>query len=92
MLNIKIPGFILKLLRRNRGKPVATKMGGTVCDHCRILIGPSSDTEYYNIASGEYCSLGCYTSSLLGKVSQNEIKYTKKQYKKAAKKAAKRKR
>jgi hypothetical protein len=54
MWNIKIPGFILKFLGRD--KPVE-KMGGTVCDQCRVL---TQYKEYYRIASHDFCSLTCY--------------------------------
>lgn len=55
MWNIKIPGFILKLF--GKGEPVAVKMGGTVCDHCRVL---TQYKEYYRISSHDFCSLSCF--------------------------------
>jgi hypothetical protein len=55
MWSIKILGFILKLLGRD--KPMAEKMGGTVCDQCRVL---TQYKEYYRIASHDFCSLMCF--------------------------------
>jgi hypothetical protein len=54
MWNIWIPNFILNLLRRVR--PVE-KLGGFVCDQCRIL---TQYRDYYRINSNDFCSIKCY--------------------------------
>ena len=56
MWNMIVPSFILNLLTRTKS---VQKMGGTVCDQCRLVVGEGHG-EYYRISNREYCSLGCY--------------------------------
>lgn len=72
MWNMKILGIILKHLKRIRGKSVGENMGGTVCDECRVIIGPDSNTEYYRLSGKDYCSLNCFYED--GKPVETKIK------------------
>jgi hypothetical protein len=56
MWNMIVPSFILNLLTRTKS---VEKMGGTICDDCRLVIGEGHG-EYYRINSKEFCSLNCY--------------------------------
>lgn len=46
-----------------------------VCSTCKIGIGKQFKTEYYNINSTIYCSVGCYTEH---KPVQKKLKKRKK--------------
>jgi hypothetical protein len=68
MLNTWIRRLLLNLLKGI--KPVE-KLGGFVCDQCRVL---TQYKQYYRINSNDFCSLQCYEDYRLRPVVVPKVK------------------